>query len=129
MAGLDVNLMRKMGRRMNDEMIEANPVDVVIKRWPEVDDGAGGEVKGPPTTLPPQKMRMIDIGSNRVVDRTTDEGRVMRPSTMFLCEPDADVQQHDEADPGDGYTYKIGKIHTVHHRLRAEAFRNEVDPT
>lgn len=127
MAGLDVDLMRKMGRHMNDAMVDANPIEVTIYRQEEVDDGAGGVTLTPPTPLPPQTMRMVDIGSNRVVDRTSDEGRVIRPSQMFLADFVADIQQGDNADPGDGYVYRIGRVQIAHHRVRAEAFRNK-DP-
>lgn len=127
MAGLDVDLFREMGRRMNDAMVDANPVEVVVIRRTEVDDGAGGVMLTAPLPLPPQHMRMVDIGSNRVVDRTTEEGRVIRPSQMFLCDRDADIRQGDDADPGDGFIYRIGRVQIAHHRVRAEAFRNK-DP-
>jgi hypothetical protein len=81
-------------RRLTTEMIQANPSTVVLSRQSYVDDGAGGQKKGPIVELDPAVIRIIAL-NREVPQRTTVDGRTVTPSYRLLADSDADVRRGD----------------------------------
>lgn len=92
-------------RRLTKAFIEADAQEVVLLRSAVAADGEGGEVRGVPTPLAPQTMRIIplqDGASAGNTTRLTADGEAVRPSYMLMGTYDADMQRHDTYSTADG---------------------------
>lgn len=89
-----------MSRRQIREMIAADPVNVVFRRTPKVDDGAGGWSYGTETSLASQTIRLIPF-KRRITEflKNTELGDVPDLPYIFLGLHTLDVL------PGDRFTY------------------------
>jgi len=79
------------------ELINQDPRVVSLNRPVTTDDGAGGQVKAPDSSLPPQKVRIIPL-SGLVWDRsnpTPDEGRTPDVTHQMIGKFDMDVKKDD----------------------------------
>lgn len=93
-------------RRLTTEMIAANPSTIVLSRQSYVDDGAGGQSRGPIVTLAATVARIIAL-NREVPQRTTVDGRTVTPSYRLLADYDADVR------PGDYFTKDGARFEVV----------------
>lgn len=95
-------------RQLTAAFIKADYLVVVLNRAVWTSDGAGGEVKGPPTPLPPQRMRLIPLGSagDGVQERVTANGEAVTPSYKLLGLYDCDMDRWDEFVV-DGRRYEV----------------------
>lgn len=82
-------------RRLTKAFIEADVLPVVLLRSTFVPDGAGGEVKGDPLPLQPQRMRLIPLGDG-AQERFNANGTEVRPTYKLLGNYDADMERWDE---------------------------------
>lgn len=77
--------------------IAADPVDVTFTRYPRIDDGAGGWLKGPPVTIATQTMRLVPY--KRRLSKLTDmvtAGEIPNVQYSLISRWDADVERYDE---------------------------------
>jgi hypothetical protein len=87
-------------RRQNlASYIAADSVQISLTRYTRVDDGAGGWVKGPSTTLAPQTMRLVPY--KRRLSSLTDmvtAGEIPNVEYSLIANYNADVERYDEFD-------------------------------
>lgn len=81
-------------QRITAEMIAANPTTIVLTRQSYVDDGAGGQSRGPIVVLDGFIGRVIAL-NREVPQRTTVDGRTVTPSYRLLAPSEVDVQRGD----------------------------------
>lgn len=93
-------------QRLTTEMIAANPSTIVLSRQSYVDDGAGGQSRGPVVDQPAIVGRIIAL-NREVPQRTTVDGRTVTPSYRLLAGSSADVQ------PGDYFTKDGARFEVV----------------
>ena len=77
--------------------IAADSVQVAFTRYPRIDDGAGGWVKGPPVEIAPQTMRLVPY--KRRLSSLTDmvtAGEIPNVEYSLIALYDANVQRYDE---------------------------------
>lgn len=89
--------------------IAADPVDISLTRFPRIDDGAGGWIKGPPTPVATQTMRLVPY--KRRLSKLTDmvtPGEVPNVQYSLISRWDADVQRYDEFQIGSEWMKVIG---------------------
>lgn len=96
-----------MARLNLDAFIKADPVDIVIKRSVVTQTLAGGQIKGPPTSLPSQQMRLVPFKRrvNKDVQNTQD-GLLRVADYILVGRWNIDVQKGDEFSHG-GLNYKV----------------------
>jgi hypothetical protein len=82
-------------RRLTAAFINADYILAVLYRSTYTADGAGGEIKGEPEPLAPQRMRLIPLGDG-ATPRTTANGESVTPSYMLMGTYTADIQRWDE---------------------------------
>jgi hypothetical protein len=111
-------------RKQTSQFIAENPTDVVITRQVMKDDGAGGSIPdGPPSSLDPQRVRVVIKSLNQQIEFRTVEGEVLKPEYSIVGEYDADIRE------GDSFTYDGNRIEVVFvfsigdYERRAEAVR------
>lgn len=87
--------------------INADPVIVSFRRYPKVDDGAGGWKKGPVQNIAPQTMRLVPYKRrlSSLTDHTSD-GDIPNVQYSLVATIDADVQRWDEFTLN-GAEYKV----------------------
>lgn len=87
--------------------ISADPVIVSFRRYPKVDDGAGGWKKGPVQNIAPQTMRLVPYKRrlSSLTDHTSD-GDIPNVQYSLVATIDADVQRWDEFTLN-GAEYKV----------------------
>ena len=80
---------------------------VNFRRYPKVDDGAGGWKKGPVQEIPPQTMRLVPYKRrlSSLTDHTSD-GDIPNVQYSLVAPIDVDVQRWDEFTLNDA-EYKV----------------------
>ncbi len=89
--------------------IAADPVTVSFTRFPRIDDGAGGWVKGSPVVVAPQIMRMVPY--KRRLSKLTDmitPGEIPNVQYSLISQWNADVQRYDEVEINGEWMKVIG---------------------
>ena len=89
----------KLRRKNLTAFIAADSVSVSLTRYPRIDDGAGGWVKGPPTIIAPQVMRLVPY--KRRLSTLTDmvtAGEIPNVQYSLIAQYNADVERYDEFD-------------------------------
>jgi hypothetical protein len=87
----------KVRRRNLVAYIAADPVQVILTRYPRIDDGAGGWIKGAAVIVPAQTMRLIPY--KRRLSKLTDmvtPGEIPNVQYSLIARYDADVERYDE---------------------------------
>ena len=85
-------------RRQNlQAYIQADPVTVSFRRYPQIDDGAGAWIKGAVQNIAPQTMRLVPYKRrlSSLTDHTAD-GDVPNVQYSLVATIDVDVQRWDE---------------------------------
>lgn len=97
----------KMQRRVLMEYIDTDPVWISFRRYPRVDDDAGGWRKGPVQNVPAQKFRLVPYKRRltNLTDHTAD-GDIPNVQYSLVGTPDTDVQRWDEFTYN-GAEYKV----------------------
>ena len=88
---------RRIAIRNTREIIDGDPIDVIVVRRPKVATAAGGSTKGTPLSLPPQRIRLVPLSGN-VWDRSrqqADTGNMLGVVKHLLAMPDANFQKDD----------------------------------
>lgn len=107
-----------LATKNTERFIEYRPVEAVVNRAPLVDDGAGGNIKGTPVALAPQKVRRVPTSLRQQVD-TTEAGRVKKFDLYLVGMPGFDVQEGDLVDI-EGSTYDVVFVSVIpEHRVAA----------
>lgn len=87
----------KLRRKNLAAYIAADPVQISFTRYPRVDDGAGGWIKGLPVTIVPQTMRLVPY--KRRLSSLTDmvtAGEIPNVQYSLIAFYNADVERYDE---------------------------------
>lgn len=98
-------------RRQTVAYLNSEPQEVIILRpQPDVDDGAGGKIKGQPVPMEPQIFRLVPFKRRLTHTQSTiTEGTVTVTSYALVGRWDADVQKDDEFIL-DGGRYKVESV-------------------
>jgi hypothetical protein len=91
--------------------IDENPIDVVFRRSSRVKTSAGGWTDGSPTTLQPQRVRLVSQHGYLVDQRLGAEGDVSVPRFTVVGLPGVDMKRGDVFEYG-GETFKINRVNT-----------------
>jgi hypothetical protein len=97
----------RMRRTALAAYIAADPVTISFRRYPKVDDGAGGWYKGSVQNIDPQVMRLVPY--KRRLSSLTDHtayGDIPHVQYSLVAKPDVDVQRWDEFTLN-GAEYKV----------------------
>lgn len=89
--------------------IQADPVTIVFTRYPRIDDGAGGWVKGEAVTLAPQVMRLVPY--KRRLSSLTDmitAGEIPNAQYSLVAPYNADAKAYDEFELNGEWMKVIG---------------------
>jgi hypothetical protein len=95
-------------RRLTRRFIEADSLTVVLMRSVPVSDGEGGTVRGVPTALPAQVMRLIPL-QDGADEQLTADGLQVSPSYMLMGVWDADMDRWDQFTV-DGKRYEVVSV-------------------
>lgn len=97
----------KLRRQLLAAYIQADPVTISFRRYPQVDDGAGAWVKGPVQNIKPQVMRLVPYKRrlSSLTDHTAD-GDIPNVQYSLVATTDVDVQRWDEFTLN-GAEYKV----------------------
>jgi hypothetical protein len=97
----------RMKRQVLAAYIRADPVVVSFRRYPRVDDGAGGWVRGPVQNIAPQTMRLVPYKRRltNLTDHTAD-GDIPNVQYSLVATPNVDVERWDEFTLN-GAEYKV----------------------
>jgi len=97
----------RMQRTVMAEYINADPVTISFRRYPKLDDGAGGWIKGPVQNVAPQVMRLVPYKRRltNLTDHTAD-GDIPNVQYSLVATIDVDVQRWDEFTLN-GAEYKV----------------------
>lgn len=104
-----MNIELQLRRKNLKLYIAMDPVDVTFTRYPEVEDGAGGWVKGSPIIIPTQTMRLVPY--KRRLSKLTDmvtPGEIPNAQYSLVSLWNADVQRYDEFQIGPDWMKVIG---------------------
>lgn len=87
--------------------INADPVTISLRRYPRIDDGGGGWVKGPVQNIAPQVMRLVPYKRrlSSLTDHTAD-GDIPNVQYSLVAPVGVDVQRWDEFTLN-GAEYKV----------------------
>jgi hypothetical protein len=92
------------------EFISADPRQIVLLRTPLIPNGTGGTTEGTPVPLPPQTMRLIPVNSQVSAERTTSDGRVLKPSYTLMGEVGVNMMYGDTFELPDGTTGEVAYV-------------------
>lgn len=97
----------KLRRQVLAAYIQADPVTISFRRYPQVDDGAGGWLKGPVQNIDPQVMRLVPYKRrlSSLTDHTAD-GDIPNVQYSLVAGVDVDVKRWDEFTLN-GAEYKV----------------------
>jgi hypothetical protein len=100
----------KQRRQVLAAYINSDPVTISFRRYPKIDDGAGGWYKGPVQNVDPQVMRLVPYKRrlSSLTDHTAD-GDIPHVQYSLVAQPDVDVQRWDEFTLN-GAEYKVTGI-------------------
>lgn len=99
-----------MRRQVLTAYIAADPVSISFRRYPKMDDGAGGWLKGAVQNIAPQTMRLVPYKRrlSSLTDHTAD-GDIPHVQYSLVAMPDVDVERWDEFTLN-GAEYKVTGI-------------------
>jgi hypothetical protein len=86
-------------RRLTEQFIKADSLEIVLYRSTPVADGKGGYTHSAPAPLPAQTMRLIPLGDG-ATERLTANGQAVSPQYMLMGLYDADMQRFDSFTVG-----------------------------
>ena len=112
-------------RTLTKEFIRADSMEIVLERAPLTADGEGGWVRGTPTPLPAQTMRLIPLqdGTPGGQNRFTADGEAVRPGYMLMGLHTADMQRHDRFTTAEG-NYEIVFVNANRqYEVKGEVYR------
>lgn len=99
-------LEQKVQRRLTSAFIDADPLQVTVSRRERVPNGSGGFRLGPPSSLSPQKGRLIP-SQYQLPDRETANGTIASPGSVLVMEWNADIKRFDEFTDANGFVFQV----------------------
>lgn len=88
----EIETQRKVTRRF----IDADPMDVVLNRAERVDNGAGGFIKQAPSSLAPQRVRMmLQATQGRLEEKMLLDGQMVEVEYHLVGDIGLDIERGD----------------------------------
>jgi hypothetical protein len=81
-------------KKQTHAFIQEDPTPIVLTRHTSTPDGAGGTNESD-APLAPQTMRIVQTEESNTVERTNNQGEVVRPQLRIVAEVYADIIRGD----------------------------------
>jgi hypothetical protein len=106
-AAVELRVMR----RNTKAFIDADDRQITLQRPSRVSNGTGGTRPGPLVPVPTQTMRLLPAAESTSTERTTADGKVVKPTWVLLGEHTADMKRGDTFPLPDGTTGEVVYVH------------------